>query len=166
MRIAAIVAVALMNAGAVASAAAPPGRDQFLAQLAGRWHFDGTVRGKHVDYAVRGRWVLGSGWLDLHLLDVGKPPAYEADLFLGFDPAAGDYIAHWLDRFGAAGARVVATGHRAGRTLVLDFPYPSSPFRDTLTLAADGTSGSFLLESQDASGNWSTFASYAMRRER
>ena len=69
-------------------------------------------------------------------------------MFLGFDAKAGDYIAHWLDQFGAAGARVVATGHREGQTLVLLFPYQGSPFRDTLTLAADGSSGTLLLEAQ------------------
>ena len=147
------------------AAGAAPGRDPFLAELAGRWHFAGAVRGKHVDYRVRARWALQDGWLVLHLLDVAKPPAYEADVYLGFDVAAGDYVAHWLDQFGAAGARVTATGRRTGRTLVLDFPYDASAFRDTLTLAADGASGSLLIESREASGAWSTFASYSMQRE-
>ena len=130
-----------------ATAAAPAARDPFLDGLAGRWLFTGTVHGQHVDYIGRGRWVLGDGWLRLKLLDAGTPPAYEADVYLGYDAAAGDYIAHWLDRFGAAGARVVASGHREGRRLTLEFPYESSTFRDTLTLAADGASGT-LLEAQ------------------
>jgi hypothetical protein len=82
----------------------------------------------------------------------------------GFDPKGGDYIAHWLDQFGAAGARVVATGKRDGQTLVLLFPYTEGQFRDTLTLAADGSSGTLLLESQEKDGSWSTFASYTLTR--
>ena len=149
-----------------ATAAAPVARDPFLAELAGQWLFTGSVHCQHVNYIGRGRWVLGGGWLRLNLLDAGKPQAYAADVYLGYDPAAGDYIAHWLDRFGAAGARVVASGHREGRRLTLDFPYESSAFRDTLTLAADGASGTLLVESKRADGTWSTFASYAFKRQK
>lgn len=156
----------LAGLGRSASAAAPVARDPFLAELAGKWLFTGTVHGEHVDYVGRGRWVLGNGWLRLNLLDAGKPPAYEADVYLGYDATAGDYIAHWLDRFGAAGARVVAAGHRDGRRLVLDFPYESSTFRDTLTLAVDGASGTLLIESKHADGNWTTFASYEFKRQK
>jgi hypothetical protein len=141
-------------------------RDPFLAQLAGHWDLRGSVGDKPVRYAGDGRWVLRDGWLRLALVDVGKPPAYVADLYLGADVKAGGYIVHWLDQFGAAGARVVATGHLTGRTLVFSFPYEGSPFRDTLTLAADGTTGSLLIEAQRPDGSWSTFASYTLRRSR
>jgi hypothetical protein len=158
-----------LRAAPVTVRAAGPGpapRDSFLGQLAGRWTLIGTVLGKPVRYRGDGMWVLNDGWLRLALVDRGKPPAYQADVYLGFDPKTDEYIAHWLDRFGAAGARVVATGRRDGQTLVLLFPYESSPFRGTLTLAPDGLTGSSLLESQKADGTWSTFASYTLRRRR
>lgn len=144
-----------------APAAAPA--DAFLARLAGHWDLTGTLGGKIVHYRGEGRWILKGGWLRLNLIDV-SPPSYQASVYLGFDSKAGDYIAHWLDQFGAAGARVVATGRRDGETLVLLFPYAEAAFRDTLTLAADGRSGSLLLESQGKDGSWSTFASYTLRR--
>ncbi len=154
------------SAGTVV-AAEPPSpsvRDPFLMQLAGRWTLSGAVLGKPVRYRGDAAWVLEGGWLRLALVDRATPPGYQADVYLGFDAKAGDYVAHWLDRFGAAGARVVATGHRDGQTLVLLFPYEGSPFRDTLTLASDGASGSLLLASQQADGSWSTFASYTLTR--
>jgi hypothetical protein len=46
--------------------------------------------------------------------DLSRPSKYQADVYLGFDAKAGDYIAHWLDQFGAAGARVVASGGLRG----------------------------------------------------
>jgi hypothetical protein len=159
-------AVLVVSVAAVVRAA-PPSRsvqDPFLAQLAGRWTLSGAVLGKPVRYRGEARWVLDGGWLRLTLVDRATPPEYQADVYLGFDAKAGDYIAHWLDRFGAAGARVVATGRRDGQTLVLLFPYDGSPFRDTLTLAANGATGSLLLESQKPDGSWSTFASYALAR--
>jgi len=141
-------------------------RDPFLAQLAGRWDLHGTVLGKPVRYRGSAVWVLHDGWLRLTLVDRATPPGYQADVYLGTDAKAGDYIAHWLDQFGAAGARVVATGHRDGLTLVLHFPYDGAPFRDTLTLAPDGASGELLLEAAKQDGSWSTFATYVMTRVR
>jgi len=47
---------------------------------------------------------------------------------------------------------------------VFIFLYPEGAFRDTLVLAADGNSGSLLLESQDKDGGWSTFAAYRLSR--
>ena len=67
--------------------------------------------------------------------------------------------------FGAAGARLVATGHLSERTLVLDFPYAWGAFRDTLTLA-DAGSGALLLAAQEKDGSWSPFALYQMKRLR
>jgi hypothetical protein len=150
--------------GPVAAGAEPPQATRFLAQLGGDWDMNGSVLGKPAHYRAHGAWVLNGAWLELSMLDVGRPPAYEADLYIGYDATAQDYVAHWLDRFGAAGARVVATGERHGRTLVLHFPYPDGAFRDTLTLAGDSASGTLLIEAQKTDGSWSTFASYRMQR--
>ncbi len=157
-----LAALVIPNAAPAAPPAAPP--DTFLAQLAGDWDLSGTVRGKPVHYHGTGRWVLRGAWLQLSLRELGTPPGYEANVYIGYDARAHDYIAHWLDQFGAAGARVVATGQRDGQTLVLQFPYTEGAFRDTFKLAGDGASGSLLLESQEKDGAWSTFASYQLQR--
>lgn len=154
-----------LSAGAAAARAASPA-DPFLASLAGKWDMIGTVSGKAVHHRGEGRWVLKDSWLCLNIVDSASPPAYVASVYLGFDRKQQDYVAHWLDQFGAAGARVVATGKREGQTLVLLFPYAEGAFRDTFTLAADGGSGTLLLESQANNGGWSTFASYRLTRAR
>jgi len=160
-------AASLLAVGALlvhAAAAEPPADTRFLAQLAGRWQMAGSVLGKPVRYEASGRWVLNGAWLELSMSDLARPPQYEAQLYLSYDGKARDYIGHWLDRFGAAGARVVATGQRHGRTLVLMFPYAEGAFRDTLTLAGDSGSATLLIEAEKADGSWSTFASYRMQR--
>ena len=149
---------------AVAAGASAAARDAFLDRLAGHWLMKGTVGHTAVSYDAEGRWMLADGWLRLSLIDAAKPTAYEADVYLGFDPKAGDYVVHWLDRFGAAGARVVGMGLRHERTLVFEFPYAESTFRDTLTLAEDGEAGVLLIESIDPAGHVSTFASYTFTR--
>jgi hypothetical protein len=158
----ALLLAALAPLAAAAEAASPP--DPFLAQLAGDWDLTGTIRGQGVHQHAACRWVLKGGWLRLALTDLGKPPGYEASVFFSYDRKAGDYIVHWLDEFGAAGARVVGSGRREGTTLVFGFPYAEGAFRDTLTLAADGARGTLLIEQQARDGSWSTFASYRMVR--
>ena len=159
-----VIFLALAALAPAGVAAEPPEDTRFLAQLSGEWDMTGTVLGKPAHYRAHGAWVLNGAWLELSMVDVGQPPAYQADLYIGYDATAQDYIAHWLDRFGAAGARVVATGERHERTLVLHFPYAEGTFRDTLTLAGDSASGTLLIEAQRADGSWSTFAAYRMRR--
>jgi len=163
----ALPALALaLTAGLAAAAPTAQPADPFLADLVGKWDMDGTVRGKAVHHRGEGRWVLKGSWLCLSIVDTASPPGYVASVYLGFDSRQHDYIAHWLDQFGAAGARVVATGKREGRTLVLLFPYAEGAFRDTFTLAAAGAGGTLLLESQEKDGGWSTFASYRLTRRR
>jgi hypothetical protein len=72
----------------------------YLDALQGNWDMTGTLLGKPVKYHARGERVLQGGFLRLHMIDAADAPTYEADLFLGFDAHAGDYIGHWLDRFG------------------------------------------------------------------
>lgn len=157
-----LLAVALAIASRVAAAPVANPADRFLTQLAGKWDMVGTVSGKAVHHRGDGRWVLNGAWLCLGIVDTASPPGYVASVYVGYDRRQRDYIAHWLDQFGAAGARVVATGKREGQTLVLLFPYPEGAFRDTLTL--NGGSGTLLLESQEKDGHWATFASYRMTR--
>jgi hypothetical protein len=158
---------ALALAGAFALHGADLGRtpdDAYLDNLQGSWVMEGILGGKPVHYFADGQRVLSGGFLKLHMVDVDTPPKYEAELFIGFDPKANDFVAHWLDRFGAAGARVVATGQRQEQRLVLHFPYAEGAFRDTLLWQPESAMWSLLLESQRPDGAWSTFASYTLTR--
>jgi hypothetical protein len=161
-RSAASVILALAAAAGHAQQAAS--RDPYLELLPGHWQMVGQVQGERAQYEAQGEWVLQGTWLRLHMVETSRPPKYEANLYLAFDPSTGEYVAHWLDGFGAAGARVVGTGRRDGPLLTLHFPYAGSPFRDTLRLDPDGRAGSLRIESQSADGGWALFAEYALRR--
>ena len=138
--------------------------EAYLDGLQGQWLMEGAVGGKPVRYRAEGRRVLQGGFLSFHMQDAAATPHYEATVYLGFDPKAKDYIAHWLDRFGAAGARVVATGRREGDRLMVIFPYPEGAFRDTFTRDRKQGTWTLLLESQAADKSWTTFASYSIVR--
>jgi hypothetical protein len=138
--------------------------EAYLDALQGMWVMEGTLGGKSVRYLADGQRVLQRKFVKLHMIDAGSPPQYEADVFIGFDAKANDYIAHWLDRFGAPGARVVARGERQAQRLVLIFPYAEGAFRDTFTWRPESKSWSLLLETQGGDGTWSTFATYNLTR--
>jgi hypothetical protein len=138
--------------------------DAYLDALQGDWQMTGTLLGKPVKYNARGERVLQGGFVRLHMIDAAPAPTYEADLFLGYDSKARDYIGHWLDRFGAAGARVVATGRRHDETLVIQFPYAEGAFKDTFVFDPKAHTWSLLIESQAPGGAWSNFASYTLTR--
>jgi hypothetical protein len=140
--------------------------EQYLDGLVGKWDMRGMLGGQPVRYRTDAARVLQGGFVRLHMIDATAPPQYEANLYLGFDTQAGDYVGHWLDRFGAAGARVVATGRREGEVLVIVFPYAEGMFRDTFTRHPDRGTWSLLLESQEKDGSWSTFASYELTRRK
>jgi hypothetical protein len=151
---------------AAQAADAPSPDEAYLNALQGPWTMDGVLRGDPVSYVASGERFLDGGWLKLHMIDAQTPPQYEAEVFLGYDSKAGDYVVHWLDRFGAAGARVVGTGRREGERLSVIFPYAEGAFRDTFVRVPENNSWTLLIESQETSGAWSTFASYTLVRPR
>jgi len=125
---------------------------------------DGSTLGKSTHYALHGERILSGGFVRLQMRDKARPPRYQADFFLGYDKKKRDYIGHWLDQYGAPGARVVAEGQRNGSMLVLIFPYAEGAFRDTFTYDPARHSWTWLLESHEKNGKWSTFAKYAVTK--
>jgi uncharacterized protein DUF1579 len=161
----ALILLLAMGTGRLAHAKDARSLDNaYLDALQGDWNMTGTLLGKPVKYNARGQRVLHGGFLRLHMIDAAEAPSYEADLFIGYDPHADDYIGHWLDRFGAAGARVVGSGKRQGESLVLQFPYADAAFKDTFVYDPNKDSWSLLIESQKPGGEWSNFATYTLVR--
>jgi len=161
--ICAFILILAMCGGCLARAENAPAADNaYLDALQGDWDMTGTLLGKPVKYHARGERILQGGFLRLHMIDAADAPTYEADLFLSYDAHADDYIGHWLDRFGAAGARVVASGKRNGETLVIQFPYAEAAFKDTFVYDAHSRTWSLLIESQAPGGAWSNFATYTL----
>ena len=136
----------------------------YLEKLLGKWDMTGTMGSTALHYHAVCERVLQGGFVRLHMIDASVDPKYEADVYIGVDSEQHDFIVHWLDRFGASGARVVGTGKRNNAQLIVTFPYASGNFRDTFRFMPDGSTWSLLLESQKPDGSWSTFATYSLSR--
>jgi hypothetical protein len=158
--------LAALATGACATAAAQAPRtddDAFLDGLVGEWTLDGQVQGEPARSLGHGARVLGGAWVEFHMVDAAAPPDYEARIFIAVDRNRGDYIAHWLDTFGAPGARVVGAGHREGDALTIIYPYEGGVFRNIWTRQPDG-GWTLSIDAQQTDGAWSNFASYTIRR--
>jgi hypothetical protein len=157
-----LVSLALAT-GLFAQTARPASMDALLDRLVGRWVMTGSVRGQPVTYTLDAARVLQGRFVELHMEDVSRPPAYEARVFVGVDSAGSRYIAHWLDKFGAAFSIPHATGEARGDTLLLTFPYPDGAFRDRFVYNRPTDAWYFRLEAADSTGGWRLFAEYQVR---
>lgn len=137
--------------------------DALLEHLVGQWRMTGAVRGQPVTYTLNATRVLQGRFVELHMVDVNEPPAYEARVFIGVDSANSRYIAHWLDRFGAAYSIPHAIGTARGDTLLLTFPYASGPFHDAFVYDRRADAWYFRLEAADSTGSRRLFAEYQVR---
>jgi hypothetical protein len=159
-----VFALIVAMQGAPAAAQGPAARDSLLDRLAGRWTMTGTVRGRPATYRLDAAWTLQRRFLELHMIDVHTPPAYEARVFVGPDTVPGRYLTHWLDNFGAAFSVPPATGRASGDTLTLDFAYPTGPFHDTFAYDRAADAWRIRLEVVDSAGGRKLFAEYQARR--
>lgn len=142
--------------------AVPP--DPFLANLVGRWDIERRIRGKTERNTLDVRWTLGRRFVELHMLDVARPPKYEALVTMGYDASRDRYVAYWTDVYGAQYSGV-GYGRRVGDAVDFVFDSPDGTrFHNTFTwVPADGTWRS-LMESEDKPGVRAFFAEDRVRR--
>jgi hypothetical protein len=160
--LASVFSVALAT-GVSAQTSSTARMEALLEHLVGQWDMTGSVRGQPAKYTLEATRVLQRRFVELHMEDVNRPPAYEARVFIGVDSAGGRYIVHWLDRFGAAFSIPHATGDARGDTIVFTFPYPTGAFRDTFVYHPSTDTWHFRLEAADSTGGWRLFAEYDVR---
>jgi hypothetical protein len=137
----------------------------YLNHLQGSWNMSGTVLKKPVIYTAEGTWILRDQFFSFHMKDVTVPSAYEATFFIGIDSTKSEYVAHWLDSFGGAGARVVGFGPLSGEKIEIIYPYSEGRFRNLINYDSRKDEWTLLIESEGAAGRWSVFAQYRITRK-
>jgi hypothetical protein len=137
-----------------------------LSRLQGKWDMTGVVMKQPVRYHAEGMLVLNNQFLSFHMTDAAVPSTYEANLYIGIDSAKNQYIAHWLDSFGGAGARVVGVGPFSPEKIEIVYPYSEGRFRNLFTYDSKKDAWTLLIESEGTDGHWSLFAQYNITRKR
>jgi hypothetical protein len=158
----ALCALFVLSAPARAGDAAPA-RDAFLDRLAGNWAVTRLHEGATSRHSLRAEWVLEGRFLQLHMKHLGKPSEYEALVLIGLDEAAGEYVAHWCDTFGAQYS-AVGRGKRKGDAVEFVFQYPGGPFYNTFTWDAKAGGWTFRGEATGKDGGRELFALDTVRR--
>jgi hypothetical protein len=62
-------------------------------------------------------------------VDVPGRPAYEADVYIGWDPQTGQYVCVWLDTYGGISSQSLGRATPGGETIPLVFTERDSPGR-------------------------------------
>jgi hypothetical protein len=126
-------------------------RDEFLDHLVGEWRITRRMQSRTVENTMSAHWVLGGSFVQLHMIDVAKPPAYEAIVLIGRDQKRDRYVAYWCDTFGPAYS-AVGYGVARGDSVEFSFPYEEGPFVNTFTWHGAEHSWTFLGETVSDGG--------------
>ena len=153
--------VLLLFGVAVLLAAAPPQalKDPFLDNFAGDWKVTRKMgNGRTIESSVRGEWVLGHQFMELHYGTDDKAPEYEALVFIGFDDATKSYVCHWLDVFGGRYSGV-GRGKLDPNLVGIEFRFDSKEGALTNKFDFDSETKRWTsLIRQEENGQWKTFA--------
>ena len=132
--------------------------DDLLDHLPGPWKMTGQILGQPVTHRVAAEWALNHQFLHFHEKDTADPPAYEVDVYIGYDNMSERYVAHWLDVFGGRYSETLGFGIRAGNSIRFLFEYPDGPFVNTFVWKPELRKWQFVLESKNSDGKWTNFA--------
>ena len=140
--------------------------DDLFVHLEGDWLLTRQIAGRpQVQNTVTASWVLQHQFLLVRMRDTETPARYEADVYIGYSNATGQYVAHWLDNFGG-GFSAMGRGTRAGLSVEFRFEYPDGPFFNTFTWDPESDRWRCHLESVGRDGARRTFARDTLVRPR
>ena len=116
-------------------------QDSFLDHLVGKWVLRGELAGKTTIHDITSEWVLGHQYVRLHEIsrETSKNglPAYEANIYIGWDQPAREYAILWLDSTATSGfsSEGIGRAKRSGDTIPFVFKDDKNQisFRNTFT---------------------------------
>lgn len=142
-----------------------------LDHLTGTWVLEGTIGGKQTTHDVVAAWVLGQHYVQLHEVsrekDATGQPAYEAIVFLAWEPDSGEYACLWLDSTGGGGLSAQAIGHArpSGDEIRLLFKSgDGSSFHTTFAYSEAADTWQWLMDGEQE-GRLLPFARVTLRRK-
>jgi hypothetical protein len=131
-----LAATAMVAAAAPLRAQQPTLRDSLLDRLVGRWVLRGTIQGARTTHDVTAEWVLGHQYVRIAEVSREKnaagAPEYEADVYVGWDAQARQYVCVWLDVFGGASTESIGRAAPSGDSIPFVFSHDGAEsFRNT-----------------------------------
>lgn len=164
-----ILILAALSAAVLAPAQQPTLHfdDALLDHLAGHWVLEGTIAGKQTTHDVEAEWVLGHHYLRLHEVsrehNAQGEPAYEANVYVGWDQTLSQYACVWLDTYGGVSPVSIANAKRAGDQIPFEFKDKDSDFHATFSYHPASDTWDWTMDNE-ANGKLSPFARVTLTR--
>ena len=166
------VSALLVLAAFSTSAQQPTPKDLLLDRLTGSWILQGTIAGHQTTHDIESEWVLNHEYLRIHETSRDKNPqgqtAYEAIVFIEWNPSSNEYRCMWLDSTGggALSPQGIAPGKRGEDEITFHFSDkdPSSGVRTTFAYSKATDSWSRLIDNESA-GKLTPFARVKLTRK-
>ena len=133
-------------------------KDDLLDNLVGEWKLVRKMQGRVTENVVKADWVLNHQFFRIQMRDIENPPAYEATVFIGWDPTEERYVVHWLDLFGGRSSQTLGYGTRNGNTIKFTFAYPDHPIVNTFSWNPEARTWNFVMQQKNPNKSWSVFA--------
>ena len=166
------IALTLVWTGmSVASAQATKPPTELLERMTGRWVLEGTIAGKTTTHDVDVNWVLNGQYVQLHEVsrerDAQGRPAYEAIVYLTWEPSRGEYSCLWLDSTSNVGLSngVLGRAKPSGDELRLLFKYgDGNTFHTTFSYDRKADTWQWKMDGEEK-GQLVPFARVTLRRK-
>src|ERR1043166_2775352 len=149
-----------------------PGRtEDLLDHMVGKWTLRGTIARKATVHQVDAGWVLNKGYVRLHEVSEEKDaegrPAYEAIVFISWNPKTREYRLLWLDTTENTGLRAEGIGRAQpnGNDIPFLLVEPDSKFHTTMSYDPKSDSWKWLMDN-DANGKRTPLARVTLTRNR
>ncbi len=170
MRILRFVCIALIvgwwGAGA-ADAQQPVFKDPLLDHFVGKWTLKGTIAAQPTVHDIDAHWALGHQYLAFHEISHEKnkdgSPAYEAMVYIGWDPKLKQYACLWLDVYGGVTPDSLGHASPSGNELPFLFHYDGNAFHTTFTYLPESDTWNWKMDSEQK-GVLTPFARVSMAR--
>ena len=144
-------------------------QDPLLEHMIGKWILQGTMAGRETTHDIDVEWILGHRYVQLHEVAREKKAsgeaAYEATVFLGWDPPSSQYACLWLDVTGIGGLSAQAIGHAPKSTdkMAFLFKYDCGIFHTTFVYDEHTDTWQWLMDEEEK-GKLQPFARVKMTR--
>lgn len=169
MRSILLAAVLAGTAASLASAQTSRPPVELLDRLVGRWVLEGKIAGKTTTHDVVASWVLNGQYVQLHEVsrerDAQGRPAYEALVYLTWEPSRGEYSCLWLDSTSNVGLSngVVGRAKPSGDELRLLFKFADgSTFHTTFAYDRKADAWQWKMDGEEK-GQLAPFARVTLR---
>jgi hypothetical protein len=166
-----LLLAALVFGAAPLRAQQPTFTDSLMDRMVGRWVLRGTIAGEATTHDVTVDWVLQHQYLRVHEVarerDAAGKPAYEADVYIGWDAQANQYVCAWLDVFGGISTQSIGRATRGGDAIPFVFTNRDDRggFHTTMAYQRATDSWTWRMDNVAADGTESPFARVALTRQ-